>query len=215
MSIEKWKILQVAGRLLKYAQLAALSDKFGYGYVSPPPEDPEQGDEPTQQRVRFLQWFGFRSRPVVNGGEAIVAAPRGGTTNAVALAADHLGYGPTDLKEGESAVYDKSGSVIHLFEDGSLSVTAKGGAVVTLDKDGNATVVPKSGAQVRLGDAVLASLDNVVLFTALKNYIDTHAHGPGGYVAPMGGGPVTGSSGAPVSGLGTNAQSPNVLAKKP
>ena len=141
MSIEKWKILQVAGRLLKYAQLAALSDKFGYGYVSPPPEDPEQGDEPTQQRVRFLQWFGFRSRPVVNGGEAIVAAPRGGTTNAVALAADHLGYGPTDLKEGESAVYDKSGSVIHLFEDGSLSVTAKGGAVVTLDKDGGFTIV--------------------------------------------------------------------------
>lgn len=215
MSVERWRILQIAGRLLKYAQLAALSDKFGYGYVSPPPEDPEQGDEPTQQRVRFLQWFGFRSRPVVEGGEAIVGAPRGGTTNAVALAADHMGYGPTDLKEGESAVYDKAGSVIRLFEDGSLSITTKSGVTVNLDKDGNATVVPKSGAQVRLGDGVPVNLDNVVLFAALKGYIDTHAHLAGGLVAPMGGGPVTGSTGAPISGLGTNAASSTVLAKKP
>lgn len=182
MSIDKWRILQVAGRLVKYAQLSALSDKFGFGYVSPPPEDPEQGDEPTQQRVRMMQWFGFRSRPVASGGEAVVVAPRGGTTNAVVVAADHMGYGPTDLAEGEVAVYDRSGSVIRLHTNGDV------------------TVIPKAGAKVKLGDFVDANLDLVVLYTKLKTEFDAfvthynqHTHVPTGVLFDSLGGLCTGS----------------------
>ena len=119
MSFAKWQVLQWAGRLVKYATLSALSDKFGFGYVKPPKEDVTQGEQSTQQRVRLMQWFGFRSSPVVAGGEAIVVAPRGGATNAVAVVVDNLKYGPTDLKEGETAMYDKAGNVIRQSQDGT------------------------------------------------------------------------------------------------
>jgi phage gp45-like len=209
--LDRWNVLQWLGRLLKYSTLAAGSDRFGYGYVTLPPGDPGKPQQPRQQRVRFMQWFGFRSRPVVSGGEAIVGAPRGGPTNAVALAADHLGYGPTDLQEGEVACYDKAGSVIRLSADGSVNITSKSGVQVLLDPQGDVTVVPKAGRAVKLGDASLVNLDAVVLFTALKSYIDSHTHSAGLLMAGMTA--VSGTSGSPVNGLPQSCASDNVLAK--
>lgn len=134
MSAAKWQVLQWAGRLVKYAQLAALSSKFGYGYVSGPAEDQSLGDESTQQRVRFMQWFGFRSTPVVNHGECVVVAPRGGTSNAVAVAADNLSYGPTDLKEGEACMYAKEGQTLRMDTNGDIVLN---GGTKTVAREGD------------------------------------------------------------------------------
>ena len=168
---------------------------------------------------RFHPW-GVRGRPPIEA-ETITLGVDGSSANKVEIAAEAMSrtseglkyaYGPNDLAEGESAVYDKAGSVVRLYNDGSIRITSKSGAVINLDAAGNVTVVPKSGAQVRLGDADAVNCENVVLFDALKNYIDTHAHQAGSYVTAMGA--VTGTSGAPISGLGTNARSSNVLGKK-
>lgn len=133
MSQAKWQVLQWAGRLVKYAQTSALG-KFGYGFVSGPAEDASLGDQSTQQPVRFMQWFGFRSTPVVNHGECVVVAPRGGTSNAVAVAADNLSYGPTDLKEGEACMYAKEGQTIRMDTHGDIVMN---GGTKTVAREGD------------------------------------------------------------------------------
>lgn len=133
MSEVKSQVLLWAGRIVKYAALASLSDRFGYGKVAGPQEDPSQGDKSSAQPVRFMQWFGFRSRPVVKGGEAVVVAPRGGPSNAVAVAADNLSVGPTDLKEGEAVVYGKEGQVLRQAQDGRTTIDAASGKDIVLN----------------------------------------------------------------------------------
>lgn len=214
MSATRWQVLQWVARMVKYATLAGLSDRFGFGYVTPPPVDAEDSEQNTQQRVRFMQWFGFRSVVVVQGAEAIVVAPRGGATNAVALAADNLGFGPTDLKEGEVAVYDQAGSVIRLSRDGSLKITSHSGAAIELDANGNGVIVPKSGARLKLGDSIDANLEKVCLYDQLRAAFDSHSHDAGTLVANTMTGAVTGATGAPVLGLPSSIGSANVYAKK-
>ena len=143
MSEVKSQVLLWAGRIVKYATLASLSDRFGYGKVAGPQEDPSQGDKSSAQPVRFMQWFGFRSSPVVKGGEAIVVAPRGGPSNAVALAADNLSVGPTDLKEGEAVVYGKEGQVLRQAQDGRTTIDAASGKDVVVN--GGTKTVAREG----------------------------------------------------------------------
>jgi phage gp45-like len=192
--------------MVKYATQSALSDRFGFGYVAPPQIDESDGDKSTQQRVRFMQWFGFRSTPVVKNGECIVVAPRGGPSNAVALAADNLSYGPLDLAEGETVVYDKSGSIIRLHSSGDI------------------TIIPKAGSRVKLGDGTDANLDQVVLSTELRAEVNAmiavfnnHEHSSGTLLAPEHAGPVTGKTGRPdntADDISTAIGSSNVVAKK-
>lgn len=152
MSATKWQVLQWAGRLVKYSTLSGLSDRFGFGACTPPPVDREQGEEERPQPVRFLQSFGFRSRCVVSGGECVVVAPRAGATNAIALAADNLGHGPTDLQEGEVAVFCKvAGTVIKLTEDG-LSIAAASPKDVTVN--GGTQPVARQGDAVQIKPVV-------------------------------------------------------------
>ena len=127
----RYQVLQIAGRIVKYAQLSRLASGFGYGYVSGATADGSLGQQESQQPVRFMQWFGFRSRPVVKQGEAVVVACRGGTSNAVAVAADNLAHGPTDLQEGESVMYSSGGSTIKQDTAGKVTINAKTPSLVT------------------------------------------------------------------------------------
>lgn len=168
-------------------------------------------------QVRRLWPFGHRSVPPA-GCEGVVLRINAGRRSLVLIAAESAKYGPQDLKDGETATYDAAGSVIRLYQDGSLTVAAKGGGLVTLDKNGNATVsapgdvvtLPGAGHQVRLGDDKPANLDYVVLFTALKAYLESHTHQPGSFAAD--GKPVAGISGGANEAF--TAHSSNVVAKK-
>lgn len=188
MSQLKWQVLQWAGRIAKYAQLSALSERFGFGYVSLPIANQQLGEKGAQQRVRFLQDFGFRSRPVVSGGECVVVAPRAGATNAIALAADNLGHGPTDLKEGEVAVYCKvNGTVIRLTEDGlSLAaaspkdVTVNGGTQPVARQGDAVQIKPKvAGGALALWMSQVEAFINGAAAGTVTPLSDTFVGGPG------------------------------------
>ena len=162
MTSDRSQILQVAARLVKWAQLGSLGSKWGFGTVQGPPADPAEGEEDTSQPARYMSWFGFRSAPVIAGGEGIVVAPRGGSSNATVIATDNLGLGPTDLKEGEVAVFDKAGSTIRLYQDGTVRIIGKSGVPIVITPSGD----------VRIGTDDPAKLSHVALYEALKTDFD-------------------------------------------
>jgi len=140
-------ILLIAGRMLKWSTISSAATKFGFYQGTLPPAQP--GEPANTQPVRVFQDFGFRSA-LPPGTEIIVGAPRGGATNAVVLASDNMGHGPTDLAEGEVAVYNKvSGTVIKLDKDGTITITAGAGKDVIVNGG--------TRAVARLNDPVSAS----------------------------------------------------------
>ena len=154
MTSDRWQILQVAARLVKWVQLGSLGAKWGFGTVQGPPADPAEGEEDTSQPVRYMSWFGFRSAPVIAGGEGIVVAPRGGSSNATVIATDNLGIGPTDLKEGEVAVFDKAGEFAG-YIGSCLDITDRRNTEATLKERENrmTTLLASMGEGVIMRDA--------------------------------------------------------------
>lgn len=84
-----------------------------------------------QYARRFWPW-GLRSVPPV-GSESITLGVDGSASNKVMVAAEstkrtsaglEYSYGPKDLKEGETALYDKAGSVIRQSQDGTTKIDA-------------------------------------------------------------------------------------------
>lgn len=165
MNSDRWGALQILGRTVKWAQLGSLGPKWGYGTIQGPPIDPQGGEEDQAQPVRLMGWFGFRSAPVASGGEAIVVSPRGGTSNATVIATENLSLGPRDLKEGEVAVFDKAGSVVRLYEDGTIRIIGKSGTPIVITPSGD----------VRLGTDDPAKLSHAACYEALKTDFDALA----------------------------------------
>lgn len=99
-------VMQTFSRLLKRAIGAQQSDDVAYVYSSVPQPPPELGiqSDNSAQRSRHFPGYGRRTRPPA-GSEFMVFAPRGGTGNAAAIGSDNLGYGPTDLEDGEVVEY--------------------------------------------------------------------------------------------------------------
>lgn len=162
MSVSKTQVLQWAGRLVKKATLCGLSQRFGFGSVNPPASDNSQGAEDSQQPVRFIQWFGFRSSPVIKGTDCIVVAPRGGTTNAVCVAADNLLHGRTNLREGESLQYSGAGAEAFMRNDGAVLInsgTPSGQPQADVQVNGGTSSVSRVGDKAR---ATLRAVQTVV-----------------------------------------------------
>ena len=210
MLSDRWFFIQAASRLVKWAQLGSLGPKWGFGTVQGPPVDLQEGEEDQSQPVRYMSWFGFRSAPVVQGGEAIVVAPRGGASNATVIATENLAYGPKDLKEGEVAVFDKAGSVIRLYQDGTVRIIGKSGVPIVITPSGD----------VRLGTDDPAKLSHAACYEALKTDFDAlaskfnafvtaynaHVHGAAGT-------PPTTTYAGTATNLSTAVASPNVYVK--
>lgn len=195
-------VLGFAGRLLKWSVVNRLSSRKGWVYADLPPSEPSLGEESQTQLVRLIQQFGFRSQPVA-GSEIIVGAPRACGTNAVALGTDNLSRGPSDLAEGECAIYSSADKM-----NGGVQELCR----IRLSTDGTIFVLPKSGAKVKLGDTADANLDSLCTFARMKAYVDAHTHAAGTLAAGMT--PVTGVTGAPVSALPANVATSNTVAKK-
>ncbi len=197
-------ILQIAGRNIQISTLANNDQKEGVCYIDGAVYDQSENEESSQQVVRKMQWFGFRSRPP-EGSDTLVLGPRSSRGQRVLVACDHLQYGPTDLKDGEVTVFSQSGSIIKL------------------DVDGNITLIPNEGAKVRIGSGASGQLDAVALYTQLKADFDAFVGKYNGHVHTVTGtanlmsGAVTGSAAATVdsaSTLSSSVASSNVQAKK-
>jgi len=215
-------ILLIAGRMVKWSTVSSLTSNFGGLNATMPPVDPALGDKSTTQTCRNMIGFGFRSAPVT-GSECIVTAPRAGAVNATVVASDHLGYGPTDLAEGDSVQYSKAHhegvvAIVRVYADGNIRIQTSKDACHVVAK-------PGSGGKVKLGDDVDASLDPVALYTQLKADFDAfvgkyngHAHLAGSLLDSLGF-PVTGATasvaaGSQAANLSASVQSANVVAKK-
>ena len=82
--------------------------------------------------VRRLQHFGFRSRPPKDVWVLRVAASNGATNNAT-IAEDSTRYGPSDLGDGEVALYNSvSGLEVRFDADGNVKLQSASGKLVSL-----------------------------------------------------------------------------------
>jgi phage gp45-like len=99
-------------------------------------------EQPYDFSVRRLFPFGLRARPPSKAGVLGVRIGKGGRSgDGVVVGAESTRFGPSDLKEGEVALYNKvSGTVVKLDENGGATMTDAAGASVKLDGNGNVTV---------------------------------------------------------------------------
>jgi len=90
------------------------------------------GEESYDYEVRRMQHFGFRSRPPKDVWALRVAAT-GGATNNATVAEDSRRYGPSDLEDGEVALYNNVAGVELRFDrDGNINAQSANGKVVSL-----------------------------------------------------------------------------------
>jgi len=167
-------VLQVAGRLCKYALLATPTAK-GFDAIEAPEQAP---DEPKASiPARRLMWFGFRSVPPA-GSECAVIASRAGASNNMIVGCENLGFGPVDLETGEAAVYSQFDQLIFLDKEGSITSTAAGSSIQQF-KDGNIVLISKGGATLGMSDTAADSTfsDNL---TITRNTTSGHYIGGGG-----------------------------------
>lgn len=84
--------------------------------------------------------FGLRSRPP-SGTFGVWIGLGGESGNGVIVAAESSRFGPSNLDDGEVALYNKvNGTLIKLDKNGAATMTDQGGAQVKLDGSGNITV---------------------------------------------------------------------------
>lgn len=99
--------------------------------------------------VRRMQHFGFRSRPP-KGVAVIRLGNHEAASNSVVIAEESERYGPSDLADGEVAIYNKTtGTEIRIDADGNITIDAGSGADVIVN-GGTAKVA-------RVGDTLTTS----------------------------------------------------------
>ncbi len=74
-------------------------------------------------RVERFQEYGFTSVPHP-GAEAVVICIGGNRDHMIALATEDRRYRPTDLKPGQTMIYDSSGTRLLLGADGTVEILA-------------------------------------------------------------------------------------------
>ncbi len=134
--------------------------------------------EDTRGEVERFQNYGFTSRPA-NGAEAVVAFVGGDRAHGLALAVEDRRYRIRNLSNGEVVVYDLTGTTVLLKQNGDIEITPSSGTV-------------KVTGDLNVTGTVTGTVDVVGGGKSLK----THVHTPGSF--SNGGGPVGGTSGAPL-----------------
>lgn len=126
----------------------------------------------TLDDVEHFEPFGFTSRAPA-GAEAILASIGGRRGHPVALVITDRRFRPAGLEEGESALYDKTGTIILCKADGSVEIVPSNGQM-TFDGD------------VQVTGTLTATTDVIGGGISLKNHthpftdVDTAAGGAGG-----------------------------------
>ncbi len=210
MSALRDQVKMWAGQLIKTAKLSSWGQKWGTVNIAGAAVDTSLGQKASPQSVVFYQWQGFRVKPKLQGTQAVVLAPRGGSANAVAVACDDLTTGPQPADELEPVIYDAAGSTITFDKSGSVEINTASGAKALLDSDGNIWLIPKTGKQVNSGTGVTAQLDKLVTHSELQTALDLIA----GHVHPVSGASTGASPTLTPPALTING-SPNCYARKP
>jgi phage gp45-like len=89
-------------------------------------------EQPYDYEVRRVQHFGFRSRPPADVW-AVRLAATGGATNNVTVGEESTRFGPSDLGDGEVALYNSvSGLEMRFDSNGNINAQSAPGKVVNL-----------------------------------------------------------------------------------
>lgn len=130
--------------------------------------------------AEHVQPYGFSSVPLAGADTAAVIFPNGDRGHPLVVAVADRRHRPTGGDPGDVTMYHHTG------------------ARITMTQDGDIEVQPAPGREVFIRDEG-GSVDRLVK----KSEHDGHTHPPGTFVAPGGGGPVTGVSGGAAAVAGT------------
>lgn len=147
--------------IVRYSTVAENSADGTTDKVAGHPGNPDE--QATHEEARRFQAWGVRSRPP-KGVEAIVLRVGGGATNGVQVAHESGKYGPTNLNDGEVAIYCKaSGTQIVLDQNGGITITGASGQNVNVNVSGGGAVnIAGSGHPMLLADVLLSDLQAFV-----------------------------------------------------
>ena len=122
-------VYQAISWIIQYSTISATTkDGKGDQVAGRAQPDEDQYDYP----VRRLWPFGWRSRPPA-GCEAVIIKPNGSPSSGVLVGAESSQYGPSDLEEGEGALYCiKDGTLFKLDKDGNLIGVPGGSGIIFL-----------------------------------------------------------------------------------
>lgn len=150
----------------------AKSSADGTGDTVQGHEDGAPSDEQFDLAARRIWPFGIRSVPPA--GVDAVWVRSGGSTNGVMVGAESSRFGPSDLADGEVALYNKTaGVLVRLGSDGTVNITAGVGKTVNVNGSTYSMLQTESllsdlTAWVTAINAVIAS--NCVNGAALSGY---------------------------------------------
>jgi len=127
-------VRQVVANALQFTRFTRTSSSGARDGVAGHPTSSDE--ERYDYEVRRLQHFGFRSVPPADTVGFRIAAC-GGATNGVTVAEDSPRYGPSDLDDGEVALFNtREGLEIRLDKNGSVRIRSARGATVELQGGG-------------------------------------------------------------------------------
>jgi phage gp45-like len=103
-----------------------------------------EDDKAYDYQVKRMQHFGFRSRPPKDVW-AIRIGIGGGSTNNATVAEESDQYGPSDLEDGEVAIYNKvTGTEIRFDENGDVIVNGGTKKIARVDDTAKAAAAMKT-----------------------------------------------------------------------
>lgn len=125
-------------------------------------------EDEVQDDVERFQEYGFTSKPH-SGAEAIVAFVGGLRSHGIVIGVEDRRYRLKNLADGEVAVYDDLGQIIHLKRDGIVISTAQKVTVNAATVEVNSTTVVVNSNNInlagtggkkvaRVGDAVVGGV---------------------------------------------------------
>lgn len=132
-------------------------------------------EDHTGDDAEHLQPFGLSAHPPKDS-EAVALAVGGNQDHLIILGASDRASRPTGLAEGETKVYDKTGSKIHLKSDGDMAMVPSG-AYVHVGGDPASAMIAKAD----LTDARISALEGahntfVASFNAAVALYNVHTH---------------------------------------
>ena len=138
-ALQEWvmsRLRAVAARVRTIAKSGRPVELRGYAGAA--------GEPDYQDPALLMQQYGFRSRPGP-GSEAATLPVMGEKTQALIVATEAPGVGPTDQVDWEVEVYAKTGQRLRHLADGSTSIAVPSGASALLKPDGSLTLASGTG----------------------------------------------------------------------
>lgn len=125
-SLKEWVRERIRSALMAAIQFSQVERSTATGEDSSSGYPKDVGEPSSQYQHRRMQHYGFRSRPPA-GVPIIRLHPAGGASQGASIAEDSERYGPSDLLDGEVAIYASiEGRIIKIDAPGIIHIGGAG-----------------------------------------------------------------------------------------